>query len=265
MAYVTNRAIAQGVMVKEAPKVQIQMHFNKAYILFDFPSKDSNDSDIYVVSLRIYEYSSEDRLPENQIGSSSVEFAPYMTQQADNNSEVPLHHMYQELNNNWYTFKFSYVYSPSVDASGSALFYSKVSNTFIDNSTPIIYEKFMAPYIKSDFRRHLEQRKVPTMWWDTTPYNYAVKDIINQNGRTSLLSIEQIYPDLSFYTRPASMAFKNAFLRIITHTDFSKVIELYFKDTNVPEDGEIAFKFTFNHNKYYVLFKGNLNKLIEGI
>lgn len=253
-----------GDMLREsAPVVEIELHYNRAYLLFNFPSAGSNGADIYMVSVKMFEYSSAGLKQEDFISSTITQFDPAQTVYAVNLPEIPEHHVYKDLNNSWYRFEITYMYKPGNSVDGGPIFYSRMFTKFIDNSEPVIYTNYISKYMRGDFRSHLLRNKNINVWFNTDMVEPQENDILSRGASfafKNVYDIKYIDDNLEYTVKPITDYCMNAILRITSYRKFSSVIDTYFQD-DVPDYGEISFKFMYNFDTYRVVFKGDIKAL----
>lgn len=252
--------VAHNILMAEEPKVQLDLHLNKVYFLFDF-----NNTSIYKINILMVEYSDADKLPHHYVDTYEVAIFPYQTNYANNSQDVPLHDIFKDINCSWYTIKVTYEYIyPSIE-NESKLFYSRTKILEINNSLPVMYRGFISKYIKGDLRQNLRKYKNVQLWYGVEPVNPKESDVLSSPDNLGLLNISSVHPSGQLITEPTSLVYKDFLLAITTSDNFKNIITTYFgvESEDLPTYDEIPFVFTINQQKHALVITGNIKELYE--
>ena len=259
--------MANLILKEPAPKVEILTHLNRSYIYINFPSSNLTKNDIYKIRVYVTEYGKtpDGELDEDNILSELLtEFIPARINYAKNSSGIPNHHLYYDINNSWYIFRFEYMYQPNTTIDGSAIFYSDQSQLIINNNTPIIYEGYISKFITGQIATVIRQTNNIFLNYegDSTP---EVNQLIKLT-EPNIFIITELFDNEEFIILPIESSFLEFLLALFRDELFYNMVLIFYgveTSDDLPEDSELPILFWYNKEQCFFNIKGNIKNLIN--
>jgi len=253
----TNINYSADVLKEDSPDIEVEIHLNTAYFRVGFPNVPSEISKINVYIQELGSTSEGEPDPENIIDNFSVEFSAAKIAYAENSEALPEHHFKMELNNSWYSFKFTYTYEPATSGDNLETWYSNSKEIKLNNTIPLLWSGSISGNIIGRVKTVLEKYKRLQIWYEMASIPNAKKyDVLKISG--GLTQIKEIRSSQEqFITEPINQNVEDLVLSLIQESDFQKTFYGYFNNW-IPESGEIQFEFNWNHEKYHIVITGNL-------
>jgi len=260
------------ILAEDSPRVEINIHLNRAYIKMHYPTSVYESEPIYKVSAVVKRYgenSEGDIDLNNLLETNFYQFVPGVTMYAENQynpPELPPFTVFYDIQNYWYVFEFRYMYIPSATVDGGNMFFSLVSKYVVDNRYPQLYKKYIGPYFINDLKNAFQTDRKLNIWYEVdnsliVPSKY---DLIKPQNSPSFKQVSEIYEnDPIGYQIQIPKRYSLEFGTILIRDQaLQKSIYEYF-DGQPPENGDITIVFKYNQYQYNINIVGNLKSLIS--
>jgi len=255
--------VEPSVLLEDAPVIEINLHLDKAFIFFVFPSAGRNGSDIFNISVEITEYSSPSFDEETIVNTENITFSPgIISGYPENytNSDLPRHHVYNTIGSNWYRYKINYVYKMATSEEGEQIFYSKPGYTYIDNTVPSIYPPRISKFCIGRTRRAFQKRGMITMHFSQEiDQDFKEFDIFNSGSSNMEVLKKGDVVEHNEYTL-ATKSTLELFLSIGRDAGFLPALEMYFRG-NIPETGTFLLQTVINQEILNIVFTGSMQEM----